>query len=64
MSHQLALFGGHWSSVSEDINHLIYHVISQNHETDGSSDVLSGSFSWHAITLPSLWGIGIVLVEI
>ena len=64
MGHQLALFGGHWSSVGEDINYLICHVISQNQEIEESSDVLSDSFSWYAITLPSLGGIGIVVVDI
>ena len=62
MSHHL--FGGHWSSASGDIKYLTCHVSLQNHVIEGSSNFLSGSFSWYITTaLSSLVLIGIAVVE-
>ena len=44
MSDHLAIvFGGHWSSASEDINikYLICHVTSQNHVTERLNDLVN-----------------------
>ena len=64
MSHNLAMFGGHWSSASGDIEYLKCHVILQNDVIEGSSNFMSGSSSWYVTTLPSLVSIGILVVEI
>ena len=64
MSHHLAMFGGHWSSASEDIKFLIRNVTLQDHMIQGSSNFMSVSSSWYIITLPDLMAIGIVVVDI
>ena len=65
MSHQLAMFGDHWSSASGDIKYLIRQVTSQKHEIEGSSNFMSSSSSWYVTTtLQSLVTIGIIEVEI
>ena len=51
VSHRLAMFGGHSSSVSGDIMYLICHLTSQNHKIDGSSNFMSWSSSWYVTTL-------------
>ena len=64
LSYRLAMFGGHWSSVSGDIKYLICHVISQKHVIEGSSNFMSEASSWYIMTLPSLVATDIVVVEI
>ena len=64
LSHHLAIFYGHWSSASGDTKYLTSHVTLQNHVIEGSSNFMSVSSSWYITTLPSLKGIGIVVVEI
>ena len=64
MSHHLAMFGGHWSSASEDIKFLICNMTLQDHMIQGSSNFMSVSSSWYIITLPDLMAIGIVVVDI
>ena len=51
VSHNLVMFGGHWSSTSGDIKYLTCHVTSQNHMTEGSSNFISGSSSWYVTNL-------------
>ena len=63
VSRQLAMFGGHLSSVSGDIKYLISYMTSQNHEIEGSNNIMSRS-SRYVTILPSLVAIGIVEVEI
>ena len=48
--HHLPIFGDHWSSASGDTYYLIYHVTSENHLTEGSSNFVSASSSWHVTT--------------
>ena len=64
VSHYLAMFGGLWSSASEDTRFLICNVTLQNHMIQGSRNFISASSSWYIITLPDLMAIGIVIVEI
>ena len=39
--HYLAMFDGHWSSASEDINNLTCHVALQKHVIEGSSNFIT-----------------------
>ena len=57
------MFGGHWSTVIGDMKYLIYHLTSQNHMIEGSSNFMSGSPSGYANTLSTLVVICILLVE-
>ena len=43
VSHNLAMFGGHWCSANRDIKYSICPMLSQNHMTEGSCDFMSGS---------------------
>ena len=40
------------SSVAGDIKYLICHMTSQNNMIEGSSNFMSGSFSWFVTTSP------------
>ena len=53
-----------WQLVKYKWRCITCHMTSQNHVSEGSSNFMSGSFSWYATTLPSLVAIGIVLVGI
>ena len=53
-NHHLAIFGGHWSDASGDVKCLIFHVTSESHVTEGSSNFMNWSFSWYVTTLSSL----------
>ena len=44
VSHHLAMFGGHWSSASGNMQYVNIQVTSQNHLTERSSNFMSGSF--------------------
>ena len=43
---------------------LVCHVILQDHETKGWSNIVGGSPLWQVTSLPSLAAIAIVVVEI
>ena len=43
---------------------LVFHVIKQNNETEGSGDYNDTSLSRYVTTLPSLLAMGTVVVEI
>ena len=58
------MFGGDWSSASEDMKSLVCHVTSQNHVIVGSSNFMSGSSSWYVTIVPKFVAIGIVVVQI
>ena len=62
VSHHLAMFGGHWSSPSEDIKFLIY-IRPLKTAMEGSSNSMSENSSWYITTLPSLVAIGIATVD-
>ena len=62
VSHHLAMFGGHWSSPSEDIKFLIY-IRPLKTVMEGSSNSMSENSSWYITTLPSLVAIGIATVD-
>ena len=66
MCNHLATFVGHWSSAKGDMKYLIYHVTSQNHVIEGSTNFMSCSSSWYVIvtTLFSLVVIGIVVIVV
>ena len=64
VSHHLAILNIHWSSASEYITYLIFHVTQQDHLNERSCDVTDGSSSLYVATLPGLVAIGIVVVEI
>ena len=53
-SQHLSIFGGHWSSTSKDIKHLIWRVTSQNHVIERSCNVMGGSSSLYITTSP-IW---------
>ena len=57
-SHNLEMFGGHWSNARGDKKYLMCYVI------EGSSNSMCESSSRYVTTLPSLVAIGIVVVEI
>ena len=62
--HHLTVFGGHWSIVVGYMKYLTCHVFSKNHETEGSSNLFSGSSSCYVTTLPSWMAKRIVEGEI
>ena len=64
VSHQLAMFSGHWSSKSGQVKYLIYHVTSKNNVIEESTNFMSENSSWYANTFPSLVAKIIVVVEI
>ena len=43
VSHQLVMFGDHWSGATGDRKYLICHVNSQNKVIEGSCNIMSGS---------------------
>ena len=45
VSHHLAIFGGHWSSASGNMQYVNIQVTSQNHVTERSSNFMSGRLS-------------------
>ena len=64
VNHNFAMFGGHWSSASENKEKLLFHLSSQNHLIQGSFNFLSKCSSLFITTLPSLVVFGIVVVRI
>ena len=63
LTYHLAKFGSSWSSAIGDIKYSICHVNSQNHAVERLYNFIEGVWSFYAITLPSLVGIGTVVVE-
>ena len=62
MSHDFAMFDGHWSGASGD-NYLTCHVSLQNRVIEGSRNFMSGSSSWYITILSSLVATDILVVE-
>ena len=50
MSHQLAVFAGHWCGASRDIKYLIFHLTSQNQMIEGSITLSVGTL--HGMSPP------------
>ena len=64
VSHNPAKFGGYKQCGSKDIMVLVFHAISQDYETEGSSNLICVSSSRQVVKLPNLRSIGTVIVEI
>ena len=64
ISHNLSMFGDHWSSASTDIKYLIFHVTSQNHLMEGSCKFMNKTSLLYVTTMSSLVAIDIVVIEI
>ena len=63
-SKYLAKFGGHSPCYSRDIIDPVFHVTLQEHVIKGLCEFLKQSSLLYIPTLPSLVGIGIVVVDI
>ena len=61
VSHPLAMIGDHWSSVSGDIKHLLYHVASQNYVTEGSSNFMANLMVSHHHATMATWIVVVVI---
>ena len=64
VSHNLAMFGDHWSSVSGNTKYLIFHVTSQNHLIEGSCKFMNKASLLDVTSMPSLVAIDIAVTEI
>ena len=64
VSHNPAKFGGYKQCGSKDIMVLVFHAISQDYETEGSSNLICVSSSRQVVKLPNLRSIGTVIVKI
>ena len=63
VNHHLNMFNAPCSNTTGGMKHLICHMTSENHVTEGSSIFMSGSFSWFVTTLLCLVAIGIAVVK-
>ena len=59
VSYHLAMFGGKWSSASEDTKYLIGLLTSQNQVIERASNFMIESSSLYVTIVPSLVAIGI-----